>query len=145
MLFANEDKKLFVSNNDGYGYLTNSINLVSKNKAGKNFMTLPENDSVVFQPVLLNPESQLVTIQTTDQRILSFNINELKELDKGKGFQLIKLADGQKIKKLVITSLEGFEVGVKNKVYLMGGDKLTEFISKRGLRGKKVDNNMDLK
>ena len=144
MLFANDNKKLLVSNNDGYGYLTSSMNLVSKNKAGKNFMSLPENDSIVFQPILLNETSALVSIQTTDLRILTFNINELKELDKGKGFQLIKLADGHKIKKLVVTSIEGFELKVKNKTYLITADKLTEFMSKRGLRGKKIEANMEL-
>lgn len=144
MIFANDNKKLLVSNNDGYGYLTSSMNLVSKNKAGKNFMSLPEDDSVVFQPVLLNETSALVSIQTTDLRILTFNLNELKELDKGKGFQLIKLADGQKIKKLVVTSIEGFELKVKNKTYLITADKLAEFMSKRGLRGKKIESNMEL-
>ncbi len=144
MLFANEKKQLLVSNNDGYGYLTNSINLVSKNKAGKNFMTLPENDSIVFKPILLNENSKLVNIQTTDLRLLTFNISELKELDKGKGFQLIKLADGQKIKKITVTELNGFEIKSKNKIYFIEGDKLSEFLSKRGLRGKKIDPNIDL-
>ena len=144
MLFANDNKKLLVANNDGYGYLTSSTSLVSKNKAGKNFMTLPEDDSVVFKPVILDENSALVSIQTTDLRVLTFHINELKELDKGKGFQLIKLADGQKIKKLIVTSIDGFEAKVKNKTYLISGDKLAEFVSKRGLRGKKIDNNFEL-
>jgi len=144
MMFANDNKKLLVSNNDGYGYLTSSMNLVSKNKAGKNFMSLPEQDSVVFQPILLNETSALVSIQTTDLRILTFNLNELKDLDKGKGFQLIKLADGHKIKKIVVTSIEGFELKVKNKTYLITAEKLAEFMSKRGLRGKKIESNMEL-
>lgn len=144
MLFANDNKKLLVANNDGYGYLTSSTSLVSKNKAGKNFMTLPEDDSIVFKPVILDDNSALVSIQTTDLRVLTFHINELKELDKGKGFQLIKLADGQKIKKLIVTSIDGFEAKVKNKTYLISGDKLAEFVSKRGLRGKKIDNNFEL-
>lgn len=144
MIFANDNKKLLVSNNDGYGYLTSSMNLVSKNKAGKNFMSLPEQDSVVFQPILLNETSALISIQTTDLRILTFNLNELKDLDKGKGFQLIKLADGHKIKKIVVTSIEGFELKVKNKTYLITAEKLAEFMSKRGLRGKKIESNMEL-
>lgn len=142
MLFATEDKNLLVSNNDGYGYLTNSMNLVSKNKAGKNFMTLPEKDSEVFKPIILTANSKLVNIQTTDDRILTFNINELKDLDKGKGFQLIKLADGHKIKKLTVSALEGFEIKSKSKLYFIEGEKLGEFLSKRGLRGKKVDSNI---
>lgn len=144
MMFANDNKKLLVSNNDGYGYLTSSMNLVSKNKAGKNFMSLPEQDSIVFQPILLNDTSALVSIQTTDLRILTFNLNELKDLDKGKGFQLIKLAEGHKIKKIVVTSIEGFELKVKNKTYLITAEKLAEFMSKRGLRGKKIESNMEL-
>ena len=144
MLFANDKKVLLVSNNDGYGYLTNSINLISKNKAGKNFMTLPENDSVVFKPIVLKQDSKYVNIQSTDQRILTFDISELKELDKGKGFQLIKLADGQKIKNINVTDEKGFEIKAKNKIYFIDGDKLKEFISKRALRGKKIENNIEL-
>lgn len=144
MLFANDNKRLFVYNNDGYGYITNSSNLVSKNRAGKNFMTLPEENSIVCPPILIDENSKLISIQTTDQRILTFNIEELKDLDKGKGFQLIKLADDQKIKKLIVSSDEGFELKVKNKTQLINGDKLKEYLSKRGLRGKKIDNNVEL-
>lgn len=144
MLFANEEKKLLVFNNDGYGYITSSMSLVSKNKAGKNFMTLPEDDSIIFKPVLLNENSKLVNIQTTDLRLLSFNLDEIKELDKGKGFQLVKLATGQKIHKLSVTDATGFELKVKNKVYFISGDKLSEYASKRALRGKKIESNMEL-
>lgn len=144
MMFANDNKKLLVSNDDGYGYITSSMNLVSKNKAGKNFMTLPEVTSIIFKPIVLNETSNLVSIQSTDQRLLTFKIDELKELEKGKGFQLIKLADGQKIKKITVTDELGFEMKVKNKVYFIEKDKLAEFLSKRALRGKKIDTNMEL-
>ena len=144
MLFANDKKQLLVSNSDGYGYLTNSMNLVSKNKAGKNFITLPEVDTVIFKPILVEENTKLVNIQTTDLRLLTFNISELKELDKGKGFQLIKLTEGQKIKKINVSPIEGFEVKVKNKVYFIEGEKLKEFIGKRASRGKKIENNLEL-
>lgn len=144
MLFSNENKVLLVSNDDGYGYLTNSMNLVSKNRAGKNFITLPEENSVIFKPILINKETKYINIQTTDLRILTFDINELKELDKGKGFQLVKLATGQKIKKITISNEIGFDIKVKNKTYFIEGEKLKEFIGKRASRGKKIDGNTDL-
>ena len=92
----------------------------------------------------LNENSKLVNIQTTDLRILSFNLDEIKELDKGKGFQLVKLATDQKIHKLSVTDDTGFELKVKNKVYFISGDKLSEYLSKRALRGKKIESNMEL-
>lgn len=144
MLFANEKKNLLVSNNDGYGYLTNSMNLVSKNKAGKNFMTLPEESSIIFKPLVLNEDTKYVHIQSTGQRILSYDINEIKDLEKGKGFQLIKLADGEKIKNIRITDEKGFELKIKNKTYFIENEKLKEFIGKRASRGKKIDLNTDL-
>lgn len=144
MLFANDKKMLLVSNNDGYGYLTNSMNLVSKNKAGKNFMTLPEENSIIFKPIVLNIDTKYVHIQSTGQRILSYDINEIKELEKGKGFQLIKLLDGEKVKHVRITDDKGFELRIKNKTYFIENEKLKEFIGKRASRGKKIENNTEL-
>ena len=144
MLFANDKKMLLVSNNDGYGYLTNSMNLVSKNKAGKNFMTLPEENSIIFKPLVLNIDTKYVHIQSTGQRILSYDINEIKELEKGKGFQLIKLLDGEKVKHVRITDDKGFELRIKNKTYFIENEKLKEFIGKRASRGKKIENNTEL-
>lgn len=144
MLFANEKKMLLISNNDGYGYLTNSMNLVSKNKAGKNFMTLPEENSIIFKPIVLSSDTKYVHIQSTGLRILSYDVNEIKDLEKGKGVQLIKLNDNEKIKNIRVTDDKGFEIKIKNKTYFMENDKLKEFIGKRASRGKKIDANTDL-
>lgn len=144
MFFANENKILLISNDDGYGYLTSSINLISKNKAGKNFMTLPTEESIVFKPIILSDDTKYVHIQSTGQRILSYYINEIKELDKGKGVQLIKLMDGEKIKNISISDDKGFEINVKNKTYFIEKEKLKEFIGKRASRGKKIDINTNL-
>lgn len=137
--YAKESDYL-VYNNDGYGFITEGGSLQTKNKAGKAFMNLPNEDSEIKVPILLRKEDEdkWVSIITNDNRLLCFTMKELRELkklEKGKGYQLVKLVDNVKIDELKIID--------PNKYYVKDGRKklkLNEnedvFLSKRARRGK---------
>ena len=90
---------LLLSGSGGYGFLATVDNMVSRNKSGKAFLTLGEGETMC-QPshVKGTSGSQPVTPAThvacasTGQRILTFDIAEIKQMEKGgRGLMLIDL------------------------------------------------------
>jgi topoisomerase-4 subunit A len=92
---------LLISSSGGYGFLTTVEAMVSRQKGGKAFITLGEGETVCApshaafgsgtQPTL--PATH-VCCASTGGRILTFDIAELKMMDKGgRGLMLIDLED----------------------------------------------------
>ncbi|MSQ56544.1 MAG: DNA topoisomerase IV subunit A [Limnohabitans sp.] len=88
-----------LSNTGGYGFIATTENMVSRNKAGKSFMTVSA-DETVCRPSIVSggngsmpkPTSTHVACASTQGRILSFDISELKAMGKGgRGLMLIDL------------------------------------------------------
>ena len=136
-----DGRKFLIFNNHGYGFVSNTSSLETKNKAGKHFMTLPKKESVIFPIQFIDwEEDQIINILTNDDRLLSFyteELKEFKELDKGKGYQLIKLPKGVEIDDYSFSKDE-IKIQEKSKKKTIKGDELNEYLSKRALRGKKV-------
>ena len=88
-----------LSNTGGYGFIATTENMVSRNKAGKSFMTVSA-DETVCRPSMVSggngsmpkPTSTHVACTSTQGRILSFDITELKAMKKGgRGLMLIDI------------------------------------------------------
>lgn len=88
-----------LSNTGGYGFIATTDNMVSRNKAGKSFMTVSA-DETVCRPSMVSggngsmpkPTSTHVACTSTQGRILSFDITELKAMKKGgRGLMLIDI------------------------------------------------------
>jgi topoisomerase-4 subunit A len=160
-----KDQLFMIYNNDGYGFISNAKNLESKNKAGKHFMSLPNADSVILPFIKINPDQGIsnmgseltpemvhqgandwVTVVTTDDRMLCFTVEEMlgyKQLDKGKGYQLVKLPTGVQIKQLIVSDPEktSFKDGRK-KINLL--DNKDSYLSNRAKRGRKVPSDINI-
>ncbi len=91
--------QLLLSGSGGYGFLASVENLVSRNKSGKSFITLSEGETICqpshaagtsgAKPL---PDATHVACASTGGRILTFDINELKLMEKGgRGLTLIDL------------------------------------------------------
>ncbi|WP_027477133.1 DNA topoisomerase IV subunit A [Curvibacter gracilis] len=90
---------VLLSSSGGYGFLATLENLVSRNKSGKAFVTLGEGETVCKPShVAHSSGSQAllpathVVCASTGGRILTFEISELKNMEKGgRGLMLIDL------------------------------------------------------
>jgi len=133
--------KFIIFNSGGYGFISSSKSLETKNRAGKHFMTLPKCNPIIFPLHFIEWErDQIMNILTTDDRLLSFyteDLKEFKELEKGKGYQLIKLPKNVEIADYSFSKDE-IKFQEKNKKKILKGEEMKEYISKRALRGKKV-------
>ena len=89
------DAALLLSSSAGYGFLAMVEYMISRNKSGKAFITCNAGDTVC-RPSLAQsatvPAATHVACASTGGRILSFDIDELKLMEKGgRGLMLIDL------------------------------------------------------
>ena len=141
LLMADENSKVLMASNSGYGFICTFEDLVSRNKAGKAVISLTEN-AKVLPPKLLeeNAENLLVAISNVG-RMLVFPVSELPSLSKGKGNKIINISaqaakDGNEllVKLLIIKPTQSL-------VFISGKRKITlkplDIENYRGERARK--------
>lgn len=135
ILFAEEGKEYIVSNQDGYGFIVKSSDLIVKAKAGKNFMTV--TDTTIINKLIELDNEPFVVCNSTDERCLAYDTEEIKKLARGKGVQLIKLPKDVKMKSIsLLRSEEAFlQIGKKTKKINI---KEENIYHKRAGRGKNM-------
>lgn len=126
---AVQNEKLYlVAASGGYGFRCKGEDLLSRGKAGKAFMTLPEGEApIFFAPA---PEGEIACI-TKDGRALVFNIEEIRLLAKGRGLKLIDADPGK-------TALEEILPVVDGAVGKLKGERLELCRGNRGGKGKPI-------
>lgn len=89
LLMGEESQPVLLASDAGYGFVASLADLYTKNRAGKNVLSLPEG-ARVLPPCLINKseQTQLVAI-TNDGRMLVFPVTELPVLARGKGNKII--------------------------------------------------------
>jgi topoisomerase-4 subunit A len=91
---------LLLSSSAGYGFLATVENMLSRQKAGKSFISLQDTDTLC-QPSLVSsgaaslPDASQVACASVGGRLLTFDIAELKHLSNGgRGLTLMDLESG---------------------------------------------------
>jgi topoisomerase-4 subunit A len=90
LLAGQPDDWYVLASNAGYGFRVQLKDLLSKNKAGKLVITLPEAAKIV-RPASLNSESVWLAVVTLQGRLLIFSILDLPALPRGKGNKMIQI------------------------------------------------------
>lgn len=143
MLSSEPETKYIFASDAGYGFISEISNAYSKNKKGKNFLTVPES-SAPLEPVLLeNPENIMIAAVTMAGRLLIIDSADLPELGKGKGNQIIRITKKEfteKKDKLVILHLLPKDCGIiihsGRRILNITVSMIDDFKGKRGQRGK---------
>jgi topoisomerase-4 subunit A len=118
----NKDYKYVIAQDRGYGFIVTGENLMTRQKAGKEMVSMTEN-SKLFQPLFFSNEEKSEEINfgviTTENKFLTYKLNNLSEIGKGKGVVLVGLPEGQKIKQIKLIrkedALKFMTVSSKNK------------------------------
>jgi len=91
VLAGDLNEPLLLSNSAGYGFITCLANLLAKNKAGKAVFNLPKG-AEILPPIWINDlETEQLAVAAGDGRLLVFAVNEVPNLNKGKGVRLINI------------------------------------------------------
>ncbi|MGQ0285993.1 DNA topoisomerase IV subunit A [Pasteurellaceae bacterium 22721_9_1] len=91
VLMENEDQSLLMASDAGYGFICKFEDLISRNKAGKALISLPDNAQVLPPKTIQNSTALLVAL-TQAGRMLMFPVQDLPSLSKGKGNKIINIS-----------------------------------------------------
>lgn len=125
---------------DGYGFVASQGDMNTRQKAGKQFVTIEEGKTLL-KPLALRSDDQYVGLLSEQGRFLVVDIKELKVLSKGgRGTVLIKLNEDDNLSQWVAFGEAGLAVsGVNRKrpsTVVMDLDMLANYLGKRAGKGK---------
>ncbi len=144
VLMENDEQKLLMASDAGYGFICQFSDLVARNKAGKALISLPEN-ARVLPPLSLQENKNLLVALTSAGRMLIFPVQDLPELSKGKGNKIISIPAAnakdrsELLVRLLLISEQAnlvFHSG-KRKITLKAED-LQRFRAERGRKGSQL-------
>lgn len=139
MCAAPSESKYLFSSSSGYGFIATLKDLVSRQKAGKAFMTMNRTDNVL-QPANVANASLIVALGSNG-KLLSFPISEMKELSGGKGVIILGLKEGETLIATAVLPAEssllikGTGRGGKPSQWVLNWEELQPFVSHRARKG----------
>lgn len=143
VIAGDNDTRLILATDFGYGFVTRFESLTGRNKAGKQIISLSDKAKVLAPQISADPARDRIVVVTTEGHLLMFSVAELPELDKGKGNKLIeipkaKLASGdERVAGVAVVSEGKGEVTMyagQRKLTLKWAD-LVEYGGNRATRG----------
>jgi topoisomerase-4 subunit A len=127
-LTAAPESKYLVAGTRGYGFITSIADMVSRNKAGKAFLSLEKGE----RPLLpVAADGHTVAVLTQGGRLLLFPFAELKEMAKGKGLMLIELTKNDEVVGIAVCDGQSLRIGGSGR----GGKQVEQLLDKRSQAG----------
>lgn len=104
VLCASPEQHVLLATSTSYGFVCRLADMVGRNKAGKQFITL-EGEEQILPPVLFTPAEQAWVISASRAgRLLAFPLAEMKRLTGGgKGLIVMGLEEGDALASVIVT------------------------------------------
>ena len=141
MIGTNEQKYLLASD-AGYGFVATLSDLVSRNKAGKSILRVPQGGKAVVPAAVPADAECLIAAVSSIGRLLLFEMEELPELAKGKGNKLInipgpkyKSGEEKMIAATVVPEDGCLQVHTGTRMMTIKWNDLDDYYGDRALRG----------
>jgi topoisomerase-4 subunit A len=143
MLAASIESRFLFSTAMGFGFIAKVSDMASRQRAGKQFITLEDQDTLI-RPVPVFGGAIHLALMSTRQRLLVIPLDEVKTLASGgRGTILMGIDAPDKLAQCVPLSKAGMRVvGLyRNKQVedVVSGSQLGEYVSKRARKGKLLD------
>ncbi|MFC0141052.1 DNA topoisomerase IV subunit A [Erwinia mallotivora] len=141
VLMEADDQRLLMASDAGYGFVCTFNDLVSRNRAGKALLNLPEN-ARVMTPLAIHHDDDLLLAITAAGRMLLFPVADLPQLSKGKGNKIVSVPSAQaasgedKLSWLLLLSPQtAITLHVGKRKLTLRPEDLQKFRAERGRRG----------
>lgn len=140
MVAGDAGQRYVFGTRQGYGFITTFRHLTTRQRAGKQFITLEKGDALL-KPVALRESDTQLAMLAKKGRFLVVPLQELKTLSGGgRGTILMGLDDGDTLAQWVAVGPRGLQVAGeyrrKDTVIDLAGDELAEYAGKRARKGK---------
>jgi topoisomerase-4 subunit A len=109
VLVGKPEDELLVAKTSGYGFICTYGDLLSRQKAGKAFLTV-EDGATILPPTRVIDADHLAAL-SEDGRLLVFPLDQMKRLSGGKGVQIIGLRDAEALR--AVLAIKGPRVTIK--------------------------------
>lgn len=145
LVLAKETSTVLLASSHGYGFQTQFEHLLSRQKAGKQVVTVPPH-ATLLPPVLVNdPARDLLVAISSDGHLLAVALSEVPELARGKGNKLInipaaKLKSGE-LSVVAMTTLSAQQellIWAGKRYLKMRWNDVQDYRGERAQRGKKL-------
>ncbi|NMH60024.1 DNA topoisomerase IV subunit A [Alteromonas ponticola] len=145
VLMGKDDQRYLIASDAGYGFVGTFSDMLSKNKAGKAYLSLPAAAKVMTPQPVFDPSSDWCLTISNEGRMLLFPLRDLPSLGKGKGNKLInipgaKAQSREEYVKVAAVVPQGASVKIvagKRNMTLTAAD-LEHYKGERGRRGNKL-------
>lgn len=141
-----DDEQMFLFSSDaGYGFIGKFIDLVTKTKNGKAFLSLPMGAKILKPKRVNSIEGQWCVAVSNEGRMLVFPLLDLPQLAKGKGNKIISIPTAKlKVREEFVVSIA--VVSEKDSLVIYSGKRhltlkpkdLEHYKGERGRRGSKL-------
>jgi topoisomerase-4 subunit A len=143
MIAAAPDSTWLLSTCQGFGFSTKLSDMISRQRAGKQFVTLEEKDRLL-RPVPLFAQATRVVFLTARGKILIIGLDEVKSLSSGgRGTILMGVDAPDTLAQTVPVSKAGLRVTglyrTKQVEDILVGSSLEVYVSKRARKGRLLD------
>ncbi|HKL20980.1 MAG TPA: DNA gyrase C-terminal beta-propeller domain-containing protein, partial [Tichowtungia sp.] len=91
VLVASDAQLLLMAGRNGYGFLGKFSEFVSKNRNGKQVITLPADVMPMTPLPVLHPDTDQVVAISSEGHMLMFAVQQLPQQSRGKGNQIIRM------------------------------------------------------
>lgn len=125
-----EEQLYLLGTDAGYGFFAKLGDMITKNKAGKVAISVPDGAKVLAPQIVNDMEKSFVAAVSNEGRLVVFPAAELPVLPKGKGNKIISIPPAR------VKDREEFML---NAMIIQPGDILTVYAGKRHLSLKMAD------
>jgi len=141
-----QDKQAYLVGSDaGYGFVGHFEDMLTKNKAGKAFVSLPQGAKIICPQAIVDIESDWCLCISNQGRMLLFPLRDLPILGKGKGNKLMNIPSAKaKIREEYLTHLSvvphtaSVKIVAGKRVMTLSQNDLQHYQGDRGRRGNKL-------
>lgn len=88
------DQKLIIANREGKGFIVTSNDILAQTKNGKQIMSVDDNGDAIICRMIEKNHNHVATIGN-NRKMLVFKLDQVPEMNKGKGVILQKFKDGE--------------------------------------------------
>ena len=140
-LAADEKQQVLLVQEHGIGFMSTIGNMSSRQKAGKQFITI---EQPLLKPIFVEKEDRYLALLSAKGKFLIISLTEVKKLvGGGLGTILMGLDDDDKLEQMVPFGETGLAVsGIyrrKDTVDILSLEQLEQYIAKRARKGRTLD------
>lgn len=145
MMVGQAQQKILLGTEGGYGFLTQLSDMSTRQKAGKQFVSVTAADTLL-RPVYVQPDHTLLALLTAKARFLVIALDELRTLSGGRGTKLIDLDKDDRVVAWATGPEDGFVISgiYRRRVtdWAIQGATLESYLGKRARKGKNLERKM---